>query len=93
MTIEKLQPLEQHNELALTDEERTRVISFFDVAAVGEKLLEAVNTENVERMVHVIDLTNMLREDVCSQPFRRDDLLEGAPEHTDGYWQVPRLID
>ena len=50
------------------------------------------DTENVEPMVHVMPMTNVLREDVRSQPFKREDLLEGAPEKSEDSWQVPRLV-
>lgn len=43
-------------------------------------------------MVHVRPLVNVLREDVASQPFAREDLLAQAPESMDGYWQVPRVL-
>ena len=43
-------------------------------------------------MVHVMPMKNVLREDVRSQPFTRDELMEGAPEHSDGSWLVPRLV-
>jgi len=43
-------------------------------------------------MVHVMPMTNVLREDVRSQKFSRDSLLEGAPERNEDSWQVPRLV-
>ena len=54
--------------------------------------LKEVNTQGVEQMVHVMPMTNVLREDVRSQKFSRDSLLEGAPERNEDSWQVPRLV-
>ena len=93
MDLKTLLALEELNQLTLTDTERERVIAAFERMSSEEAKLAAIDTSNVERMVHVVPLTNVLRDDVSSQPFTREDLLEGAPEHTDGYWQVPRLID
>jgi len=56
-------------------------------------LLDAIDTEDVERMVHVMPLVNVLREDVASKDFSRDDLQADAPETMDGYWQVPRVAE
>ena len=58
----------------------------------SEKALQAIDTEGVEEMVHVMPMTNVLREDVRSQPFAREDLLKGAPERSEDSWQVPRLV-
>ena len=57
-----------------------------------EQILKSIDTENVEPMVHVMPMTNVLREDVRKQNFSRESLLEGAPERSDDSWQVPRLV-
>ena len=60
--------------------------------AEKEKVLAQIDTEGVEPMVHVMPMTNVLREDERKQPFTRESLLEGAPERNDDSWQVPRLV-
>ena len=50
------------------------------------------DTENVEEMVHVMPMTNVLREDERKQPFSRESLLEGAPERSEDSWQVPKVV-
>ena len=64
----------------------------FKDMADSEALLKNIDTENVEEMVHVMPMTNVLREDVRHQDFSRESLLEGAPERSDDSWQVPRLV-
>jgi len=93
MDRETLIWLEKQNQVELTEEERSRVLEFFAALDAGEKKLAMVDTENVERMVHVNPMDTILREDVPLQQFSREDLLKGAPEHSDGYWQVPRLLE
>ena len=92
MDRESLQALEHLNQLALTPEEQDEVLAFFAAREADWARLAAVNTADVERMVHVRPLVNVLREDVASQPFAREDLLAQAPESMDGYWQVPRVL-
>ena len=92
MTPEGLSALESLNELRLTDDERTQTLSIFQRMESYETALQEIQTDNVEVMVHVMPLTNILRDDVQEQPFTRESLLEGAPEHTDDSWQVPRLV-
>ena len=80
------------NKEILTEEEETRMQGIFDMMRANEEKLKSCNTENVEEMVHVMPMTNVLREDVREQPFTRESLLEGAPERSEDSWQVPRLV-
>ncbi len=88
-----LRRLEKLNQLALTESEKEDVLAFFAKQEQEMSVLNAINTDEVERMVHVMPLENVLREDVEIKNFTRDQLQEGAPETFDGYWQVPRLVE
>ena len=92
MTMEGLSALESLNEMRLTPDEQTAMLSIFQRMENYEAALQEIPTEDVEVMVHVMPLTNILRDDVQQQPFTRESLLEGAPEHTEDSWQVPRLV-
>ncbi len=83
---------QQLNQIALTDDEEATMQNIFKDMADSEALLKNIDTENVEEMVHVMPMTNVLREDVRRQDFSRESLLEGAPERSDDSWQVPRLV-
>ncbi len=83
---------QQLNQLSLTNDEENVMQGIFAAMNESEQLLKKCNTENVEEMVHVMPMTNVLREDVRSQPFSRESLLEGAPERSADSWQVPRLV-
>ena len=83
---------QQLNQIALTDEEEAVMQNIFKSMADSESLLKDIDTENVEEMVHVMPMTNVLREDERKQPFTRDSLLEGAPERSEDSWQVPKVV-
>ncbi len=83
---------QQLNQLALTESEESVMQTIFAKMNESEQILKTCDTEDVEAMVHVMPMTNVLREDVRSQPFTRESLLEGAPERNDDSWQVPRLV-
>ena len=93
MDIKTLERLQKLNQLNLTEEETAKILSFFETAAKDAEILDTVNTDNVERMVYVMPMTNIIREDIAKKLFTRDQLQEQAPEALDGYWQVPRLVD
>ena len=93
MDIATFKRLQKLNQLALTEDEEKEILAFFDKAEKDAELLDTVNTEDVERMVYVMPLTNVLREDVAKKLFDRSDLQKASSYTTDGYWQVPRLVD
>ena len=85
--------LERLNQLRLSDEQRESVLALFAQQESRHAQLDALNTDNVERMVHVMPIMTVVREDIERKLFTRDELQKGAPETMDGYWQVPRLVD
>lgn len=93
MERETLRRLEMLNQLALTEAEKESVIGFFAARDAELAVLNAIDTENVERMVHVMPLTTVVREDKVSQPFSREALQKGAPETDEGYWCVPKVVE
>lgn len=92
MTTEKLKDLQSVNEIAFSDAEEQQMLQDFSFMEAEEQQLAACLTDGVEPMVYVLPMTNILREDERKQPFTRESLLQGAPEHTEDSWQVPRLV-
>lgn len=94
MDREILRRLELLNQLRLTEEEKETFLEFYNAKKGNLELLEnTVDTAEVERMVHVMPVMTVVREDVASQPFNRDDLQRSAPETDEGYWCVPRVVE
>ena len=93
MDIKTFTRLQKLNQLRLTEEETADILAFFDKAEKEAEILDSVNTDNVERMVYVMPMTNIIREDIAKKLYTRDQLQEQAPESMDGYWQVPRTVD
>lgn len=93
MERETLRKLELLNQLCLTENQKNEVLAFFGNRENELAVLNAINTENVERMVHVMPILTVVREDIASQPFSRDALQSGAPEVEEGYWCVPRVVE
>ena len=88
-----LRRLEMLNQLMLTEEQKEDVLSFFATREKDFEALEKIDTTEVERMVHVMPILTVVREDVVSQPFSREDLQKGAPDIEEGYWCVPKVVE
>ena len=93
MTKETLKNLEIVNQLALTEEQKDVTISFFAKRDEDMALIDAIDTSATERMVHVMPIMTVVREDIASQPFSREDLQKSAPETDSGYWCVPKVME
>ncbi len=93
MDREILRRLELLNQLKLTEAEKEDVLSFFATREAEHKVLEAIDTANTERMVHVMPIDTVIREDVVVKKFERDDLQKQAPETDEGYWCVPKVME
>ena len=93
MNSDILRRLQKLNQLKLTEAEQSDVLAFFDKQRAEMDTLSAIDTESVERMVHVMPILTVVREDVVVKKFTREELQSGAPETMDGYWQVPRLVE
>ena len=77
MDRETLRRLEMLNQLSLTQ----------------NQVLDAIDTENVERMVHVMPVMTVVREDVVVKTYTAHELQKDAPETDEGYWCVPRVVE
>jgi len=79
--------------LNLTEDEvaelRPQLSKLIDYVAV----LEEVDTEDVEPMVHAIEQTNVFRDDVRTPPLPREDALANAPKTDGKYFLVPQIIE
>lgn len=73
-----------------------------EVAAMSDQLgaildyvarLESIDTSNVEPMVHAIELTNVLRDDVTQPSLTRTAALQNAPRQDGKYFLVPAIIE
>ena len=93
MERETLRRLELLNQLSLTETQKEDVIAFFAQRDKELDIINAIDTANTERMVHVMPIMTVVREDVVSQPFSRESLQQGAPETDEGYWCVPRVVE
>lgn len=55
--------------------------------------LSQVNTDNVEPLANVVDITLRLREDEITDGNYTDEILFNAPEHTQGFFVVKKVVE
>jgi aspartyl-tRNA(Asn)/glutamyl-tRNA(Gln) amidotransferase subunit C len=75
-----------------TDEARSTLQQLNQVFELIEAL-KAVDTTGVVPMTHATDLVLRLRDDVVSEPDRREDYQAIAPSVERGLYLVPKVIE
>lgn len=63
-----------------------------DILTYVEKLNE-LNTENVEPLSHPIENNNVFRNDELKPSIDREEALKNAPNKTDEFFKVPKVIN
>lgn len=74
------------------EEEQPLIESLNDVLTWMEQLNE-IDTRGVEPLTHISEELNVLREDVVDNQLPREQALQNAPDKTEQYFQVPKVIE
>jgi aspartyl-tRNA(Asn)/glutamyl-tRNA(Gln) amidotransferase subunit C len=85
-------------QLELTDDQAHATLDKLNGIFSLVEQMKAVDTAGVEPLSHPIaafqaDLALRLREDVVTEPNRRDDYQRPAPASQDGLYLVPKVIE
>lgn len=56
-------------------------------------ILNQLETDNVEPLSHIFNITNVMREDEVKTSYKRADILMNAPEKTDEAFVVPKTVE
>lgn len=79
--------------LSVSEEEKeTFSTQLNSILSYMEKLNE-LDTKDVEPTSHVVSLSNVMRDDVQRDSISREDALANAPDHTDKFYRVPKIIE
>jgi aspartyl-tRNA(Asn)/glutamyl-tRNA(Gln) amidotransferase subunit C len=75
--------------LKVTDDELDRMAEELSKILGHVETMNELDLDGVEPTSHVVDLTNVLREDVPRPGLPREKALEQAPDAADGGFRVP----
>jgi aspartyl-tRNA(Asn)/glutamyl-tRNA(Gln) amidotransferase subunit C len=93
LTREQVEHVAMLARLALSDEEleRTRhelgrILGYFAE-------LQELDTEDVPPTSHAIPMVNVFREDEAKESTPREEILRAAPDRTEEFFRVPRIVE
>lgn len=80
-------------QLSLDDATKDRLVGeMSNILSYMDKLNE-LDTAGIEPMMHVLDITNVYRDDVVGESLDRETALMNAPKSDGEYIIVPRILD
>lgn len=93
ITIDQVKHVAHLARLAITEEEAESFRKNLESIITYAEQLNEVDTENVEPTSHVLNIKNVLREDIAAEGLPREEVLKNAPDHQDGQFKVPSILE
>jgi aspartyl-tRNA(Asn)/glutamyl-tRNA(Gln) amidotransferase subunit C len=89
-TVDKIANLAR---LELAEDEKESLIGDMGKILDFMAKLNEMDTTGVEPLVYMTNEINVLREDVVKQDITTEEALKNAPNHTDEYFLVAKVIE
>ena len=98
LALSDVKRLAQLAQLELTDDQAAQTLDKLNGIFALVEQMRAVDTAGISPLNHPIaayqpDLSLRLREDVVTEPNRREDYQQVAPATQDGLYLVPKVIE
>jgi len=79
--------------LSLSDREKDLFGGQLDSILRYMDTLNELETKDVGPTSHVLDIRNVTRDDVTAPSLDREDALSNAPDKTEKFYRVPKIIE
>lgn len=93
ITLQDVEYVAALAQLTLDDDAKQRLVKEMDDLLVYMDKLNELDTDDVEPMMHVEDITNVFREDIVTDSLDREAALKNAPKTDGEYFLVPKILD
>jgi aspartyl-tRNA(Asn)/glutamyl-tRNA(Gln) amidotransferase subunit C len=78
--------------LEYSEEEKEQFAKQFNTILAYIDKLNELNTDDVEPLSHVIELSNVMREDEVKPSLPVEEVLRNAPSKSGSFFKVPKVI-
>jgi aspartyl-tRNA(Asn)/glutamyl-tRNA(Gln) amidotransferase subunit C len=93
ITLQEVEHVAKLGRLELTEQEKTNLTDqLSNILTYVEKLNE-LDTKGVSPTSHVLDISNVMRDDVPRESLAQEKALSNAPEKAAGHYKVPKIIE
>lgn len=92
VTIKEVEHVAKLARLEFNDAEKEKLTHELNDILTHIDKLNTLDTSNVEPLSHVNEPGNVMREDIAKPSLPREDALRNAPDKTDEFFKVPKVI-
>ncbi len=92
VTIKDVEHVAKLARLAFTEEEKKTFTRQLNQILEYMEKLNQLDTTNVEPLLHVVELSNVFREDKVRPSIPAEEALKNAPAKTEKFFKVPKVI-
>jgi aspartyl-tRNA(Asn)/glutamyl-tRNA(Gln) amidotransferase subunit C len=78
--------------LEFRDEEKEKIRKDLEQILTFVEKLKELDTDRVDPLIYLSDNPDVLREDRIIHSLNRDEALLNAPDKSDGFFRVPKVI-
>ncbi|MBY9077084.1 Asp-tRNA(Asn)/Glu-tRNA(Gln) amidotransferase subunit GatC [Paenibacillus sp. HN-1] len=93
ITVKDVQHVAKLARLHLSPEEEAMLTEQMNAILQYAEKLESLNTDNVQPTTHVLQVSNVMREDVVKESITMEEALLNAPDEEDGQFKVPAVLE
>lgn len=79
--------------LSIPEEEKEALSGQLSAILGYMEKLNSLNTEGIEPTSHVLEIANVFRDDEPIPSLSPDDAISNAPERSDSFYKVPKIIE
>ena len=92
VTIKDVEHVSKLARLSFPDAEKEKLTHELNDILKYMEQLNSLDTSNIEPLSHVIELTNVFRDDEVKPGVTREEALKNAPAKSEQFFKVPKVI-
>ena len=93
ITVKDVQHVAKLARLQLSPEEEATFTEQMNAILQYADKLNELDTENVQPTTHVLQVSNVMRDDVVKASLSQEEALLNAAENEDGHFKVPAVLE
>lgn len=93
ITVKDVQHVAKLARLQLSPEEEATFTEQMNAILQYAEKLNELDTDNVKPTTHVLQVSNVMREDVVKESLTQEEVLLNAPDEEDGHFKVPAVLE
>jgi aspartyl-tRNA(Asn)/glutamyl-tRNA(Gln) amidotransferase subunit C len=93
ITREEIEHVARLARLELTEEEKETFTGQMDAILAYVDKLNELDTSDIIPTSHAVPMENAFREDLVAESFTTDNALLNAPDRSESFFRVPKVIE